>query len=131
MLSLNFEHSNPSMNMLSIAAYPTMVEEFLPKIKRKLSKPQLDNFYKYLTGLIISENKAVAAINNSFVGHYDQSALNNWLTDSLWDDDKIRQAIKAPKGMRPIAMIPIGYPNEAPAARSRRPVREIMHKETF
>ncbi len=30
-----------------------------------------------------------------------------------------------------VALIPVGYPNEAPAARSRRPLNEIMHKESF
>jgi len=80
--------------MLPIAAYPTIVEDFLPKIKLDLTKPQLDNFAKYLTGLTVCDNKTVTAINNSFVGHHDQSALNNWLTDSPWDEEKIDQARK-------------------------------------
>jgi nitroreductase len=46
-------------------------------------------------------------------------------------EDEIKTVIGAPKEMRPIALIPIGYPNEAPSTRNRRPVSEIMHKETF
>lgn len=80
--------------MLPIAAYPSIVEEFLPKIRLDLSKPQLDNFAKYLTGLIVCDNKTVTAINNAFVGHNDQSALNNWLTDSPWADEKLEKARK-------------------------------------
>ena len=41
------------------------------------------------------------------------------------------QVDSAPKNMRPVAMILVGYPDEAPEARVRRPLSEIMHKETF
>lgn len=80
--------------MLPIARYPSIVEDFLPKMKPNFSKPQLDNFAKYLTGLMICDRKNVTAINNSFIGHKDQSALNNWLTDSPWSDEKLDKARK-------------------------------------
>jgi SRSO17 transposase len=80
--------------MLPIARYPSIVEDFLPKMKQNFSKPQLDNFAKYLTGLMICDRKNVTAINNSFIGHKDQSALNNWLTDSPWSDEKLDKARK-------------------------------------
>ena len=82
------------MNMLPIAVYPSVVDEFLPKVKNGFSKPQLKQFARYLTGLIVCDNKTVTAINNSFVGHNDQSALNNWLTDSDWSDEKLDKARK-------------------------------------
>jgi SRSO17 transposase len=63
-------------------------------MKPNFSKPQLDNCAKYLTGLMICDRKNVTAINNAFVGHKDQSALNNWLTDSPWSDEKIDKARK-------------------------------------
>jgi nitroreductase len=43
----------------------------------------------------------------------------------------VRKIVNAPKGMRPVAMIPVGYPNESPAQTSRRPESELVHKETF
>ena len=46
-------------------------------------------------------------------------------------EDEIRKVINAPKHMRPVALIPVGYPNESPDARPRRPIGEVMHKETF
>ena len=77
------------MDMLPIAVYPSVVDEFLPKVKQDFSKPQLKQFARYLTGLIVCDNKTVTAINNSrrlpkgsFVCHNNQSALNNYLTDS-------------------------------------------------
>ena len=80
--------------MLPIASYPSIVEEFLPKTKQNFSKPQLENFAKYLTCLMVCEKKNATAINNAFVGHKDQSALNNWLTDSPWSDEELDKARK-------------------------------------
>src|SRR3990170_8537169 len=82
------------MDMLPIASYPNIVEEFLPKVKNGFSKPQKKQFARYLTGLMVCDNKTITAINNAFVGHKDQSALNNWLTDSPWSDEKLDKARK-------------------------------------
>lgn len=82
------------IGMLPIANYPCVVEEFLPKVRLNFNKPQLDNFARYLTGLIVCDKKNVTAINNAFVGRKDQSALNNWLTDSPWSDEKLDKARK-------------------------------------
>jgi len=46
-------------------------------------------------------------------------------------EDEVRKIINAPTHMRLVALIPVGYPNESPDARPRRPVKEIMHRETF
>jgi len=80
--------------MLPIDGYPSVVEEFLPKVREGFSKPQLKQFARYLTGLIVCDKKNVTAMNNAFVGHNDQSALNNWLTDSPWSDEELDKARK-------------------------------------
>jgi nitroreductase len=46
-------------------------------------------------------------------------------------EEKIAKVINAPDGMRPVALIPVGYPNESPRARSRRPSSEVVHLESF
>jgi nitroreductase len=46
-------------------------------------------------------------------------------------EEEIGKIIMAPSGMRPVALIPVGYPNEAPRARSRRSADEVVHLETF
>lgn len=46
-------------------------------------------------------------------------------------EDEVRLVINAPLHMRPVALIPVGYPGEAPKARSRRPLGEVMHNGTF
>lgn len=81
--------------MLPIVRYPSFVEEFLPRLNGVFTKPQLKHFARYLTGLIVCENKTVTGINSSFMGRNDQSALNHWLTDSGWSGEKLDRARKA------------------------------------
>ena len=70
-----------------------------------------------------------AAIQNILLTAYSLGLGSCWT--GAFKEDEIKKVINAPKEMRPVAMIPVGYPNEAPAARSRRPLSEIMHKESF
>jgi SagB-type dehydrogenase family enzyme len=46
-------------------------------------------------------------------------------------EDKAREALKIPDGIRPVAIIPVGYPAETPKPRSRRSIEEIVHFETY
>jgi SRSO17 transposase len=80
--------------VLPIAGYPSIVEGFLPRVEGDLTKPQLKHLAQYLTGLLVTENKTVSGINDSFVGHNDQSALNHWLTDSDWNEEELDKARK-------------------------------------
>jgi nitroreductase len=70
-----------------------------------------------------------AAIQNIILTVYSLGLGSCWI--GAFKEDEVRQGIKAPKGMRPVALVPVGYPNEAAADGSRRLVSEIMHKETF
>jgi nitroreductase len=50
---------------------------------------------------------------------------------SVWvgafDDDAVRRAIGAPAEIDPVAILPLGYPAEAPGARPRRALSELVH----
>lgn len=46
-------------------------------------------------------------------------------------EEEIRKVINAPVEMRPVALIPVGVPNESPRARSRRSAGEVVHMESF
>ena len=81
--------------MLPIVRHPSFVEEFLPRLNGVFTKPQLKQFARYLTGLVVCENKTVTGINSSFMGRNDQSALNHWLTDSGWSEENLDKARKA------------------------------------
>ena len=46
-------------------------------------------------------------------------------------EEPVKKLLKIPNGVRPIAIIPVGYPAEQPKPRPRRPLNEIVHYETF
>jgi nitroreductase len=70
-----------------------------------------------------------AAIQNILLTAYSLGLGSCWT--GAFKEDEIRKVINAPKEMRPVALIPVGYPNEVPEATRRRPLNKIMHKESF
>lgn len=46
-----------------------------------------------------------------------------------FDEEKVRLALHAPETHRPVAMLPVGYPAEAPRGRHRRPLNDLVHQE--
>ncbi len=49
---------------------------------------------RYLTGLIaMPERKNVSSINKSFVEYRNQASMNNFITDSTWDDGEFHRAM--------------------------------------
>jgi len=88
--------------MIPITEIPEFIHAFAGIPALKMNSAQRRHLEEYLTGLIVCDNHTVAAMNDLFTGHRDQSAKNNFMTDSPWDDKKleavrnelIRQAIK-------------------------------------
>lgn len=48
-----------------------------------------------------------------------------------FDEDKVKIAIRTPRNIRPVAIVPVGHPAEKPAASPKRSINEIVHHETF
>ena len=44
-----------------------------------------------------------------------------------FDEQAASQALRIPQGLRPVAMLPIGYPAENPEATPRRPLSDLVH----
>jgi hypothetical protein len=78
--------------MLPIVGCPSVVSFGLPAFRNVFSRPQLRHFEEYVTGLIVCKNRTVQGINDSFFAHSDQSALNNFLTDSPWSEENLSEA---------------------------------------
>jgi SRSO17 transposase len=74
-----------------ITAYPSVVANNLKHFKEFFSKPQMEHFAQYLTGLIVSDNRTIQGINDNFVFRKDQSNLNRFLTESDWDEEGVER----------------------------------------
>ena len=46
-------------------------------------------------------------------------------------EDEVAKVINTPRGVRPVAIVPVGRGAEEPRAPSKRSMREIVHYETF
>jgi nitroreductase len=52
---------------------------------------------------------------------------------SVWvgafDEDDVRKIIAAPEYIKPVAIMPIGYPDEGQGKKSRRELKDLVHNE--
>lgn len=78
--------------MPAIVDYPTVVKEALEVFGSSFAnEPERRHFAEYLTGLMIAPKKNVSAINREFAATTDQSCLNRWLTEAVWDEEALNQ----------------------------------------
>lgn len=48
-----------------------------------------------------------------------------------FDDREVRRILALPDDVQPLAVIPVGHPDEKPAAQKRRPLRQVVHRERW
>jgi nitroreductase len=70
-----------------------------------------------------------AAIQNLLLFAYSIGLGTCWV--GAFRENEAREILKIPSGIRPVAMIPVGYAAEAPLSQKRRPINLIVHYETF
>jgi nitroreductase len=70
-----------------------------------------------------------AAVENILLAATALGLGGCWM--GAFHEDEVKQVINAPGEMRPVALIAVGYPNESPRDRSRRPASEVVYQETF
>ena len=69
--------------MYPLVEFPAVVEHYAPYFKEVFSAEAFVEFKRYVSGLIVSENKTVDGINRLFVTeNRNQSSLNRLLTES-------------------------------------------------
>src|SRR4051812_41125146 len=72
--------------MPGIIEFPQVVQDALAQFGDLFAnEPQRRHFAEYLTGLIVAERKTVLGIHDEFARTTDQSCLNRYLTEAVWD----------------------------------------------
>lgn len=77
---------------LPIVCVPPVLNTLFKPYKVLFSKPQFNHFRRLITGLVVSDNKTIQEINDSF-GQRDQSNMNRFVSHSDWgldDMNKVR-----------------------------------------
>ena len=70
-----------------------------------------------------------AATQNIHLVAYSLGLGTCWV--GAFNEEEARKILEIPQGVRPVAIIPVGYPAEKPPARNRRPLNQIVHYEKF
>lgn len=79
--------------MLPVVDIPELVQHYAPFFASVFSVEALEQFKRYLSGLILSENKTVDGINRIFVHEVrNQSSLNRLLSESPFSVAQLHQA---------------------------------------
>jgi nitroreductase len=69
------------------------------------------------------------SIQNILLAAYALGLATCWV--GAFREDEARRILGIPAGVRPVAIIPVGYGDETPGSRSRRPISQIIHGEIF
>lgn len=79
--------------MLPLVEFPEIVRHYAPHFQSVFSAEAYVQFQRYLSGLIVSENKTVDGINRLFViEKRNQSSLNRLLTESPFSVEALNQS---------------------------------------
>lgn len=70
-----------------------------------------------------------AATENLLLAAYALGLGTCWI--GAFREDAARRVLNVPSHLRPVAIIPVGIPSESPSPRRRRPLAEIIHRESF
>jgi len=78
--------------MLPLVSIPSIVEHYAPHFESIFSPSEYQHFQKYLSGLLVSDNKTVEGINRLFTSSkQNQSTLNRFLTASDYKASDLNQ----------------------------------------
>ena len=79
--------------MIPLVAFPELVQHYAPYFARVFSPAAFVQFQRYISGLIVSENKTVEGINRvCVVESRNQSSLNRLLTETPFSVTDLNQA---------------------------------------
>jgi nitroreductase len=70
-----------------------------------------------------------AAVQNILLTAHSLGLGTCWV--GAFNEDETRNILNIPLGTRPVAIIPVGHPDESPSPRSKRPALQTVHHETF
>jgi nitroreductase len=69
---------------------------------------------------------AAAAVQNMLLASYARGLGTCWI--GAFDDDSVSKILRLPFGVKAIAIIPLGYPDEAPEPPSRIILENLVHR---
>ncbi len=78
---------------------------------------------------LYSLQDTAAATENILLAAQELGLATCWV--GAFHENEVAKAVKAPRNLRPVAIVAVGHPAERPVAPPKRSVNEIVHYETF
>jgi nitroreductase len=78
---------------------------------------------------LYSIQNTAAATQNLMLAAWEKGIGSCWV--GAFDEDEVKQILVIPERVRPLAVIPLGYPNEKPVKPERWPLKDFVHREHF
>jgi len=85
--------------------------------------------YGYRGKTLYCIQDTAAATQNILLTAYSLGLGACWI--GAFNENETKQALNAPESIRPVAIVPVGYPDETPSHRGIRSLSQIMRYETF
>ncbi len=70
-----------------------------------------------------------AATQNILLTAHSLGLGTCWI--GAFDEKLAKKAVNAPEGVRPVAIVPLGYPDVTPRTRTRKPLSEVVLSDGF
>lgn len=80
-------------------------------------------------GELYAIQDATAGIENLLLAAYSMGLATCWV--GAFDEFSVSEVLCIPRTAKPVAIIPVGYPDETPAAPPRIDADRVVHRETW
>ncbi len=78
---------------------------------------------------LYSIQNTAAAIENLLLAAWNLGIGACWV--GAFNEQRVRETLILPENVRPLAIIPLGYPSKVPEKPGRRPLKEVLHLEKY
>lgn len=80
-------------------------------------------------GELYAIQDATVSVMNLMLAAHDLGLGTCWI--GAFDENYVKNILRIPLRAKPIAIIPIGYPDEVPIAPQRMDLEKLLHRETW
>lgn len=80
-------------------------------------------------GVLYAIQDATSSVNNLMLAAHDLGLGTCWI--GAFDEDSVKAILKIPINLKPVAIIPVGYPDETPIAPQRLELEKLLHWQTW
>ena len=114
---------------LAQAAHQDFIEEAPVVIVVCANEQRAEQGYGFRGKTLYCIQDTAAATQNILLTAHSLGLGTCWI--GAFNEEQARKAVNAPEEIRPVAMIPVGYPNQARPQRNRIPLSQITCYESF